>query len=330
MEKTQEVEVVKTAYFLEDRIAKLEKEKRQLANNKPQAPTPPLEPQEKFLKAKIVPYPEINPPEVQLPPFWKRGVIILGLTLVATMLSFIPVIGRVFSIVSLFGFWPGVVLLIIDYINTKKEKKRITQENIEKIKNSPEYQRKCQEIDKQNEAEQAKLDKENHEKYVKRYEEYKAACQEYEEKDLKEYNEQIFPAWSNEMTNLSNLIEQTREVLQEVYDKKIIPIQYCNKSALCYLTMFLCTSNFDLKYAIERYDAEVAKIMQREQIDIAKAQLQIGAETLKSQQYANWLNEQIVELSEDGNKTLNSIDNWQNADIAVREYRRYKSRKAAK
>lgn len=85
-----------------------------------------------------------------------------------------------------------------------------------------------------------------------------------------------------------------------------------------------------MKFAIERYDTFVMQKAQTEQINIAKAQVALANEAIQNQEYANWLNEQALDMAEQGNDTLKSIDNWQKADIAVREYRRLKARKKAK
>ena len=81
---------------------------------------------------------------------------------------------------------------------------------------------------------------------------------------------------------------------------------------------------------IERYDTYVIQTAQQRQIEIAEAQLAISREALRDQQYSTWLNEQIAEMTEQGNKTLKSISSWQRADILLREYRLHKARKAQK
>lgn len=323
MDRVQELETVKTAYFLEDRLEKLRRES--LALSKPPRPTAPVEPQEEHKKAQLKPYPEIRPPEIKLDKFWKRGLILWIVGCVGSL--FMDAIGLsiLFSVILL----ATPVVLIIDWSNARQRRKKLSQELVENIRNTVQYKEECRKVDEYNAAAQAEVDKECHERYLKRYEMYQAACQEHQIK-LQEYDEEIIPAWKSERADLAEVINQTNNVLQEVYTRKVIPIQYCNISALCYLTMFLSTSEFDLKYAIERYDMLVTQMQQREQIDIAKAQLQVGREVLDNQQYANWLTEQIAEMSERGNQTLESISSWQKADFALREYRRHKAHKAAK
>ncbi len=81
---------------------------------------------------------------------------------------------------------------------------------------------------------------------------------------------------------------------------------------------------------IERYDTYVLQYQQREQISLAQAQLMVMREVSKNQQYSVWLNEQMVELTEQGNKTLRSISTWQKADMALRAYWRIKDRRESK
>ena len=347
--RDEELEVVKTAYFLEDRITTLKKERDALKRNRPQKPVEPQKPTKHFTKASRIPYPPINPPidppnntypQIQLPPFWKRGVYVLGAGMVLSLFSF-----RFFfiALLGVIGLYAGIALLIIDWRRNSEQKKRLAQEQeaarkaqeaarkaaVEAIRNSPEYQDECRRIDEQNRIRQAELDKEDHEKYLKQYEEYAFSYHNYEIA-LEIYETQTIPEWSQEIAELDNAIEQTYAVLKEVYGKDVVPIQYRNIPALCYLTMFLSTSKFDLKTAIERYDSYVAQTMQKRQIEIAEAQLVIGRETLRNQQYSTWLSEQIAEMTEQGNNTLKSISNWQKADIALREYRIHKARKAAR
>ena len=349
MDRLQELETVKTAYFLENRLESLRQENKQLSNSKPSKPMAPVEPKEEHKKvvlkeAELKSYPDIVRPEIKLGQFWKRGVILLIVGFVALMLApgfaLLPFVSIFLSYVGFIVPIIGIVLLIMDWRKAKQKRDKLLQEHIEKVKNSEEYKNECriideynqkeqQRVDELNRAAQAELDKECHEKYLKRYETYKTACQEYQIR-LKEYDEEIIPNWKTELSYLTETINQTENVLQELYNKKVIPIQYCNLSTLCYLTMFLSTSEFDLKFAIERYDMLIAQTQQREQINLARAQLQLGREALENQQYANWLNEQLAEISKQGNKTLKSISNWQKADMLLDEYRHYKSHKATK
>lgn len=294
MDRTQELEAVKTACSLEYMLYALKQEAEKLDREKPSQPTKPLQ---MTLRAQPIPYPEIVPPPVVLPRFWIRGVIILGVSFgimfLSLMLMFVlPILSFALGMLSGLGGWAGIILLIIDWRKSSKAKRDITQQRIEEIRNSPEYQMQCRQIDSQNQARQAQIDKEVHDQYIQ-------SCVEYNTQ-IKEYREQLFPDWQQEVDELNNKISFTNNALQEVYNKNVIPFQYCNLPALTYLAMFLSTSEYDLKYAIERYDLYVIQTAQREQIDISRAQLQIQREMLNNQQYASWQNEQIISLIEEG------------------------------
>lgn len=158
---------------------------------------------------------------------------------------------------------------------------------------------------------------------------FDAFMQNYEQ-DVIIYKEETYPQWKEEEQTLEMAVGDLKAALKEVYGRNVLPMQYRNRAAVLYLAAFMGTSNYDLKFAIERYDTFVMQKAQTEQINIAKAQVALANEAIQNQEYANWLNEQALDMAEQGNDTLKSIDNWQKADIAVREYRRLKARKKAK
>lgn len=230
----------------------------------------------------------------------------------------------------------GVVMMAAAYVQEGRKHKEdiaaLKAKRTEEIRNSPEYIQQCREIDEQNQQNQqnqAKLDRELHEKYLSRYEKYKEDMRIYEQ-DVAVYNKETYPQWKEEEQTLKTALNDTKAALREVYGRNILPAQYRNRAAVLYLAVFMGTSDFDLKYAIERYDTSVMLLAQREQIDLAKAQVVLANEAVQNQEYANWLNEQTLDMAERGNEILKSIDNWQKADIAVREYRRFKAKRAAK
>ena len=333
MERTQELEIVNTAYFLEDRLLKLEDEKKELQSEKPQKPTHPEEPVEEFLKIEPKPYPEITPSIERKRGVWKRGAYIWGgsillqvvsiiLGTILPSLTFLTLLSGILSL----GPIAGIVIIILDYMNEKKNNKIANEQYKKAVENSTEYRQKCEVIYEENRIRQAQADKETHEKYIQRFNDYQKLCKQYEE-NMVEYKELKIPEWTESVNELQSVIQYTEDTLREVYGKNILPQPYRNIHALLYISSFLNASAYDLKYAIERYDTYVMQVAQREQINISKAQLEVSEEVLQNQQYANYLNEQLCELTEQGNQTLKSISNWQKADIAIREYRRHKLRK---
>ena len=245
-------------------------------------------------------------------------------------------VSGLFSFLAPLAIIGGGVLVVIELVKANEKKKEITVKLAEETKCSAEYKRSCEEVDEQNRQRQAQLDKELHDDYMQRCEEYSRKCEEhntamqkYEEECIYHKDTEI-PEWSNELTVLGTSLTETKSALKELYNKNIIPMKYRNRPALLWLATYIGTSQYDLQEAISRFDADVMQLMNMRQIKLAEAQLRVAQESLQNQQYANWLNEQLVELNEQGNKTLKSIDNWQKGDICLREYRRIKARRAAK
>lgn len=61
-----------------------------------------------------------------------------------------------------------------------------------------------------------------------------------------------------------------------------------------------------------------------------RTQTQILNDVLQNQHYATYLNEQVLDIQEHGNKLLRSISNWQKADILINEHRYQKRQQAIK
>lgn len=302
MDREKELEVVKTAYFLEDIIQTFEEDERQLREEKPLAPALPAHPVEPKLEQQIVPalpYPEIQPKT-------KFNWII-------------ALVGMIFPPLGILWF------AIYYFVLYKKAK----EQEILAIQNSNEYKLQCADIDEQNRQRQAQMDKELHDDYLRQCEAYKEQCKEYEiatqrhKEDVKHYETVIVPAWSEELARLDSALNEARVALGEIYSQNIIPATYRNHAALQYLAIFIGTSQYDLKYAIERFDTYVMQAQQREQIDVAKAQMKLAEEQLEQQQNANWLREQ-------SNNVLDNIFKLQATDIMAREYRRSKAQKERK
>lgn len=330
--REQELEVVKTAYFLEDQIVHQTQELQRVNGDKPARPAQPREPHLEKHSAQKIPYPEIKPMvDLPKPVRWKLWKNIALGGMVATIVFFmnLPVLGAISFFTMIISAPYAVVIYFKDNVAHKQAVANLTAQRTEEIRNSTEYIQKCREIDEQNQQNQAQLDKELHEKYLRRYEQYKADMKTYEQ-DVVVYNEETYPQWKEEEQAIETALNDTKAALKEVYGRNVLPAQYRNRAAVLYLAVFMGTSDFDLKYAIERYDTSVMLTAQREQIDLARAQVALANEAIQNQEYANWLNEQTLNMAEQGNEILKSIDNWQKADIAIREYRRFKARRAAK
>jgi len=220
-------------------------------------------------------------------------------------------------------------MLIAAFVKRSSESNNIKDSIINKTMNSAGYIQACAAVDEQNRQRQYQLDKELHDKYLQRYDEYQKATQKYND-DLLYYNRVAMPEWSQELSMLETALVDSRGALAELYSKNIIPMKYRNHAAVLWLSTYIGTSQYNLQEAISRFDHDVSQNEQRTGNNIARAQLMVAQESLRHHQYANWLHEQQIELTEQGNATLRSISNWQRADIGIRELRRIQAKRAAR
>lgn len=117
--------------------------------------------------------------------------------------------------------------------------------------------------------------------------------------------------------NPFSAIADTEQTLQEVFNRNILPGKYRNLSATAFIASFMGASNYDLKFAIERYDKEIDQVIAREikkgqakLVALAATQKELMESTLSELQYANYLNSQVTELLANGNDILRSTRNW--------------------
>lgn len=310
--RNQELENVTTAYFLEDRIARLKQDEKQLRDSRPKEPAMPPKPQLKKVAIAPVSYPKINAtPDIGkvLGRFFnKKFFIFWGIVLILSIAGEkTNSIG--IQILAGLGFIGGFFFYCVKFpIAFAYGKAKIAKQEEEQIRNSPEYINKCREIDEENRRQQEKQDEQMRDRYLKECENYKAALTKHEE-DVKRYHEEILPAWSEEMAALQTALSDTQAALQELYGRNVIPAQYRNIPALYYLATFVGTSNYGLKVAIERYDTYVLQYQQRTQISLAQAQLMVMKEVAQNQQYTIWLNEQMADLLQEGSERSAALAN---------------------
>ena len=326
--REQELEVTKSAYYLEDTLQILKNESLELQRNKPKEPKPPQEPVIEQATAEPIPYPFIDVSSTKFR-WGKWLLLIIGsfiiIPLVFSLGFVIPVLGIVLFIAAV-AYLPFIIILTVKDYNKKT---KLTNQRINEVSNSVEYIQACAAIDEQNRQQQAQLDKELHENYIQRYDEYQKATLKYND-DIKYYNEIAIPEWSEEVSILNTAIIDSKNSLDELYDRNIIPDPYRNHSSLLWLSTYIGTSQFNLKDAVVQYELNFNRIVSQQHLEVAKAQLLLSNQILENQQYANWLHEQQIELAEQGNATLKSISNFQKFDFGLRELRRYQAKKAAK
>lgn len=344
----EEFNVVRTAYFLEDRIRSLRVDKSHICNRKPSLPEEPIKPKAVFERAKVIPYPEIHSTldvesEIPLPnliDYLQTGLYIFIACIVGfvcyrvlanSVFSVIMIlISHLIGAVSMIGVYVAIFFALKGLLEWHKDKKQIQTNqkialdaDIERIRSSEAYQLQCRKIDEENRNNQEYLDRKHEEDYNRAMEEYRMAYLKYTEA-LDFYRTKELPAWNAEIAEIDDTIAETENTLRKVYDTNIIPLGYRNISALSYLAAFLSTSHYDLKFAIERYDKEADHIKQDRLITMAEAQLEVSRSILNNQQYSVWLTEQLAEMSAYGNDMLKSIDVWQKADILFRTYHQHK------
>lgn len=177
MSRQEELENLTTAYYLEDTLLILNRDLNELNHNIPKAPRQPLKPTEPMemtpQKVQLKQYPQIQPPYIKTPSNWKKGIplYIIGIIIGLIKESFI-FIG---SVIAICGIVYSLRLLSKDRAWVKQQKK----EAVENIRNSADYQKKCKEIDSENEKRQLAESNRVHKEYLKMYERYKSECKDY-------------------------------------------------------------------------------------------------------------------------------------------------------
>ena len=184
------------------------------------------------------------------------------------VLAFLPCI--------IFIPWPIIYYFCI----YRKEQKA----EIERIRNSPEYQAQCTQIDADYDRQQEELNKE-----------YEALKNEYDTVTIPDYQQKL-NAWTDkhdqEIFNIMHQIDTAKENLEAIYSEtKIVPMQYRNLDALEYIYNMVSTSDYDVTYAINNYDTHRQRQLDTERMHIEEARLQ-------EQQLANELADEQNAIAE--------------------------------
>jgi len=250
--REQELEVIKSAFSLEKKVQTFFSESLDLQGNKPKEPKPPIEPSHEQATVDPIPYPAIDVSSTKFR-WGKWLLLIVGaffiIPLIFSLGFTVGIFGIVFFLAAI-AYLPFVIVLAVKDSNKKKI---LTNQRINDVTNSPEYQRSCAEIDEQNRQRQAQLDKRLRDKYVHQNDEYQKATLKYND-DLKQYNEVVIPEWTMKITNANEALNSASISLKEVYKKNIIPVQYQDIDALEHINNTMSSSSYDLKTAIEMYD----------------------------------------------------------------------------
>lgn len=335
--KEEALDNLKAAYYLESMLKKLESDLKGLRKSFPKSPNFKLK--EPVLNKTTVKLQEFTPepyPKIVFKGFWSNLDMIANLTIVVTAIFAIAMFANgTFVPLGIVGLLVGLGAFVLSGFTAQKERNYKKQ-----VEQTPDYQEQCRQIDAQNKEEEARIAKINEEALRKAAEEdqkkydeelsvYNKAKRDYE-LEMKEYTEGPLQKWKDEYAKIEERISETQEAVNEVYDKNIVPIQYRNLAATTYLVAFLGTSRYQLDYAIERYDAAISQKIALKNLDALNASNEILGEILSEERNQTYLNEVMVDISENSNKTLRTLRNVYLFDFGLREYRHYKEKKDKK
>lgn len=331
--RAQELEVINTAFFLEGTLVELRKDKQQLDDSKPIKPSSPIRPTLRVPDAPKEDYPNIPTPDVPFPSVWKIAAIGSAIASVVVALlcsrsgNFTMIVPALIALVAIFA-GPIVCYCIGNNIRAEKINRLV-----EARANSSEYKAQCQQIDQRNAMRQKQAEEQARKQFA-------LATQEYERKLLPKFEEQaelykteILPEYQAEQTALQEAIDAAEAALQEVYDRNILPGKYRNLAAVTFLAAFMGTSQYDLKFSIERYDKDIDHLLAKANGAEQEAQRALLGQILQEQQYSNYLNEQTQDILADSNDVLRETRNWTAANTAMHAYdiqQRKKREKEAK
>jgi len=296
MDNTKQAEVLQKVLELENGIIASKKLiARAKAEKYEAAPTPPTR------KMVTRTYPEVTSTVV----FDKKKAfmpVAIGLLAPIVLGSLSPM----FAVFFVFTAPASIIWLIYYYFGIfKKEKKA----NIESIKNSAEYKSKCAELDKEFDKTQVENDK----VYEKQKLEYENNILPEYQKKLAEWTEMHNNYIENEETNLKNAETELATIYTET---KIVPVQYRNIEALQYITDMVCSSDYDVKQAIENYDKKVQR-----DLDMIK---------IEEQQRANELADEQAYLLQEQNKIAEKARRDANIASVVGTVQRHNTNKILK
>lgn len=326
-----ELETITTAYYLENRLDEMRHEKDKLDAEEPQRPKKPGKPTLKEIDTPLEQYPPTNTNHglfstrslVFALACFLGGLLLFGATVSMPRSN---ILGDFCNLVITLLFLAIPVCFVVGFFDAGKQ----AEEGKEKILSSPAYIETCRQIDKRNAIRQENARK-------KAQEALEAEMKDYQERILPLFSEydrrwqtEIYPKWQHDEDVLTTAIEETDDALQEVYETNMIPGKYRNYQAVTFLAAFMGTSQYDLKFAIERYDKEIDQILANAMIERMDASLMLQQQTLSEIQYSNYLNEQSIEIAQRGNELLTSIRNWQAADTALHAYDIYSRKKKEK
>lgn len=324
LNRDTELEQVTTAYFLEDAVAKLGREKGVLESRRPKRPEVPPKPVIDMPKVEREPYPQVI---VAKPAYPKQWLLLAALCILVPVILVgamaIPILSTMAYVLfamlhSLFWILPLLAIYCICKGFSTRTKRREQEED--RIRNSPEYKKRCEEIDRRYQERCHERNREVEAEQRVANEKYQAVTMPAYENALKAYEESVLPRWERERNGLVDAIAKTRATLDEVYGHNVIPAKYRNLGALTFLASFMGTSQYDLRFAIERYDKEIDQVIAREHLEVSRAILMLTRNVLEQQQYSTYLQARALDYLENGNRLLRHTRNWAAAATALEAF----------
>lgn len=210
----------------------------------------------------------------------------------------------------------GVVVVIATSFAMNAKRRKLEED----VKNSEAYQAQCRAAEAKHAARLKETEEKNEAQYKKLLEEYENVELPTYEKLLAFYKKYTLPEWEEELSQLRLAIRENKAALDEVYSRNIIPSKYRNVAATSFLSAFMGTSQYDLKFALERYDNEIEHNLLKTNNDLTAAQGLLLQDILSDSQYANYLNSQMMDSVQEANRALTSISRWTAADAVMHGY----------
>ena len=221
------------------------------------------------------------------------------------------------ALLSLLLIVGGIIWIPVFYFAIHRKR---VKAKIEDIRNSAEYKKQCDDADSEYDKIQDTAD-------VK----YQAAKKEYDEVILPKYEKRYAEAktiMDAHYKSVQQHIAKTQAELDTLFSEtKIIPVQYQTVEALEGIHAILASSNYDIEKAFEMYDRDKQRQVEETRLLEQQEANRLAEVQLQNQQYANQLAEEQLQMTEEENRHLKSISNWQKYNTISHEYRRHKAKK---
>ena len=184
-------------------------------------------------------------------------------------------------------------------------------------------QQKQEEADRRYQAQQEEYDRE--------YEQEKTH---YDTVTMPEYNEKK-AAWvkkhEEKIRAVAEKLRADRQAQSDLYETtKVVPMQYRDLDALTYIYQIMSTSDYDIMGAVDMYDKEVARRLERERIEAQHRAAEAAEEQNYHLRMQNELNMEQNDLLAQQNEELEKARREQNLSNAAAFVQRHNTNKYLK